>query len=81
LSYVIPAIVAGMIVSIPFLAITANMLRSSMGVEISITPTPNAVGLALGLGFLIPMFSSIVPIKEALKQQLSFALDLNRSKS
>ena len=43
------------------------MLKSSMGVEIANTPTPNAVGLALGLGFLIPMFSAIVPIKEALK--------------
>jgi hypothetical protein len=27
------------------------------------------------------MFSSIVPIQQALKQQLSFALDINRSKS
>jgi hypothetical protein len=81
LSYVLPAIVCGLILSIPFLTITANLLKASIGVEFSNLPTANAVALALCLGLLIPLFSSISPIQEGLKQQLSFALDLNRSKS
>jgi hypothetical protein len=46
----------------------SNMLKSSIGVEISITPTGNAAALSLGLGFLIPLLSSVVPIKSALSQ-------------
>ena len=35
----------------------------------------------MGLGILIPLFSSIFPIRNALGQTLSIALDVNRSKS
>ena len=49
--------------------------------QISVVPTGNAVALAIGLGVFIPILSSIIPVKEALKQTLSVALDVNRSKS
>jgi hypothetical protein len=50
------------------LKITANLLQSAIGVKFDIYPTGNAVGISLLLGFLIPLISSISPIKEALKQ-------------
>ena len=44
-------------------------------------PTFNAVIISLFLGLTIPLMSSILPIKEALRRTLSVALDQNRSKS
>ncbi|CAD8101464.1 unnamed protein product [Paramecium primaurelia] len=81
LSYVLPAIIVGIILSIPFLLYASSALKASIGVEIEATPTTNAIFMSLGLGLLIPLLSSYVPIKEALSKQLSFALDINRSKS
>jgi hypothetical protein len=43
-------------------------LKASIGVEIVPTPTTNAIFMALGLGLLIPLISSYVPIREALSK-------------
>ena len=48
---------------------------------ISSSPTPNAVGFAIGLSLLIPLISSYKPIKAALKQSLQEALDITHSKT
>ena len=68
LSYVLPAIIVGIILSIPFLLYASSALKASIGVEIEATPTTNAVFMSLGLGLLIPLLSSYVPIKEALSK-------------
>ncbi|KAM3144375.1 hypothetical protein pb186bvf_003539 [Paramecium bursaria] len=81
LSYVIPAIIAGLTLSFPLLVYAVSALKASIGVEFAPVPTGNALALSICLGLLIPLASSIIPIREALKQQLSFALDLQRSKS
>lgn len=56
-------------------------MKSQIGTKIPITPTPNAILFSLGLGIIIPFFSSIFPIRNALGKTLSMALDINRSKS
>ncbi|KRX00113.1 hypothetical protein PPERSA_07220 [Pseudocohnilembus persalinus] len=81
LSYVIPALIVGLLLSLVGLHFTSNALESSLGVSLSIIPTFNAFFYAIGVGILIPLFSSIVPIRNALGVSLSIALDVNRSKS
>lgn len=81
LSYVIPAIIAGLCLSLAVLNLISGALYSSMQIRISIVPTPNAFALAICVGLLIPLFSSIFPIRVALSQTLNLALDVNRSKS
>jgi len=68
MSYVMPAVISGILLSIPLLVYASSELKKSVGVDLTPSPTPNAVGLALGLGFLIPLLSSYVPIKEALSK-------------
>lgn len=77
----LPAVVCGLLLSIPMLSYTGTMLEAANGVQIDSTPTGNAILLAISLGIIIPILSSIVPIREALKQTLSVALDIQRSKS
>lgn len=68
MSYVIPAIISGILLSIPLLIYASSELQKSIGVELTPTPTTNAILLSLGLGLLIPILSSYVPIKEALSK-------------
>jgi ABC-type antimicrobial peptide transport system permease subunit len=77
--YVVPAVITGLLLSIPGLYYASNQINSAVGIQIGIYPTTNALILSLGLGILIPIVSSITPITEALKQTLVDALDLTRS--
>ena len=70
-----------MLLSIVVLEGAGRSLQVSLGAKISNKPTSNAIVYALSIGIIIPIFSSIYPIKEALQQTLSIALDPNRSKS
>jgi len=81
LSYVIPGIIIGLILSLPALAYAGNELNTAIGVQIPIYPTPYAAGFAVLLGLLIPLVSSYVPIREALKQNLQTSLDMSHSKT
>ena len=81
LSYVLPGIVLGLILSLPALSYAGNALNSAIGVQIPIFPTANAAGFAVLLGLLIPLVSSYVPIREALKQNLQTSLDMSHSKT
>jgi ABC-type antimicrobial peptide transport system permease subunit len=56
-------------------------MADAIGTKIPKDPTPNAILFSLGLGLIIPFFSSIFPIRNALGKTLSMALDINRSKS
>ncbi|EGR31920.1 hypothetical protein IMG5_099480 [Ichthyophthirius multifiliis] len=81
LFYVIPAVISGLLISIILLEIISKQLYQVLNLEISNTPTGNAFVLSLLLGIAIPLVSSIIPIREALKQTLGIALDQQRSKS
>ncbi|KAL4454907.1 hypothetical protein ABPG74_006289 [Tetrahymena malaccensis] len=81
LSFVLPAVIFGFFLTIPLLMIVSDQLESAVGALISIYPTKNAIIFGLCLGVLIPLVSSIIPIKQALQQTLSIAIDQQRSKS
>lgn len=81
LSYVIPGIIMGLLLSLPALAYAGNALNQAIGVQIPIYPTSFAAGFAVLLGLLIPIASSYIPIREALKQNLQTSLDMNHSKT
>ena len=57
------------------------MFGSSLGYMPSIIPSANSVGIALFIGMLIPLLSSIIPIKRALSVNLTDSLNVSRSKS
>jgi hypothetical protein len=79
--YVVPAVILGLSLSIPALMQTNKALESALSLTLPITPTSDGIIYALAMGIVIPMASSIIPIRVALKQTLSEALDVNRSKS
>ena len=74
LSYVVPGIILGLVFSLPALAYAGKALNNAIGVQIPIYPTAYAAGFAVLLGLLIPLVSSYVPIREALKQNLQTSL-------
>ena len=81
LSYVVPGIILGLVFSLPALAYAGKALNNAIGVQIPIYPTAYAAGFAVLLGLLIPLVSSYVPIREALKQNLQTSLDMSHSKT
>jgi len=68
LSYVIPAVILGLLCSFLGLYGINSALNSAIAVQISIYPTPNAILMALVVGTIIPLISSIIPIREALNK-------------
>lgn len=82
LMFVLPAIAAGFIFSFPALSlIYTNLLTSQLGIPNDPVPDLFAIVQSLLLGFLIPILSSVLPIKQGLSKNLSDSLDYNRSKS
>jgi len=59
----------------------ASLFKSSLGYVPSIVPSWSAVLGALFVGLLIPMLSSIIPIRRALSNSLTDALNVTRGKS
>eukprot|EP00026_Physarum_polycephalum_P001697 Phypoly_transcript_01699.p1 GENE.Phypoly_transcript_01699~~Phypoly_transcript_01699.p1 ORF type:complete len:1053 (-),score=137.59 Phypoly_transcript_01699:52-3186(-) len=80
-SYSIPSWVAGLILSQLFGVFVASWFEGITGVPISPVLTSNAVLMATGLGLLIPIVASILPIRNALGRNLHDSLDTNRSKT
>lgn len=64
--YVIPSVIIGIILSIPVLTFISNILEPTLGTKFPTNPTTNAIIYALVVGALIPLFSSIFPIRNAL---------------
>ncbi|EAR92340.1 efflux ABC transporter, permease domain protein (macronuclear) [Tetrahymena thermophila SB210] len=81
LSFVIPGVIIGILLATQILAIASVKAKEIVGLDISNSPSINSYGLCLFLGLFIPLASSIIPIKSALSNSLSFALDKDRSKS
>lgn len=80
--FVLPAVVMGFACAIPIIYFLYDTLfKESLGYMPSIIPSGWAIGRALIVGILIPLLSSIIPIRRALSANLVEALDSNRSKS
>ena len=80
--YVFPAVILGFLVSLPTIYILySTLFESSLGYMPSILPSGGAVLRALFVGLLIPIFSSIVPIRRVLSTNLTDALNTQRGKN
>ena len=78
----LPSIIVGYAVSLPCIKYLYDYLfKSSSNVNLSIVPTASATILAIVLGLVIPLLSSIVPIRLALSKNLNESLTANRSKT
>ena len=74
--FVIPSVMFGFILSFPALGIIDNLVFSDdMGIQKSVLPSNYAVYQALAIGLVIPLLSSIIPIRNALSKNLNDSLD------
>lgn len=75
--FVLPSLFGGFAASFPTLyKINSLLFTPDMGIEIDPVPTKFAVGQAILVGLIIPLISSIMPIKAALSKNLNDCLDL-----
>ena len=82
LMFVGPAIVLGFAVSAPVLKlIYSYLLSDELGIENKPSLDTQAILQALIIGILIPLLSSIIPIRSTLSKNLNDALDYQRSKT
>ena len=80
--FVLPSIVLGFIGSIPCLAYIFNFIfKESSGITLPPIPTAGATIQALILGLLIPLASSVIPIREALAKNLAESINSSKSKT
>ena len=74
--FVIPSVILGFLFALPCIfAIYSMLFSDDLGFMPSIAPDGFATLQALALGILIPMISSIIPIKRALSKNLNDALN------
>ena len=72
----------GFVFSVPALKLLYGQLfTEDIGIDTSPYPKEFAIIQALGVGLVIPLLSSIVPIQTALSKNLNESLDLQRSKT
>eukprot|EP01016_Furgasonia_blochmanni_P040533 TRINITY_DN5182_c0_g1_i1.p1 TRINITY_DN5182_c0_g1~~TRINITY_DN5182_c0_g1_i1.p1 ORF type:complete len:963 (+),score=283.19 TRINITY_DN5182_c0_g1_i1:176-3064(+) len=81
LTFVIPAIIVGLLLTIPVLAYVSGFFQSAVGITLAPLPTTSGFIWSITLGLLIPLLSSLYPIREALSQSLSQSLDTTHSKT
>ena len=80
--FVIPSVIFGFIFSLPCIAaVYAILFTEDMGFTPSVIPDWYATTMALAIGILIPILSSIVPIKSAISKNLNDALNTQRAKN
>lgn len=80
--FVLPAVIAGFLFAFPCIWMTYSYLfTSDLGFQPTIYPSTGACIQALALGLLIPILSSILPIKRALGTNLNEALNVQRDKN
>ena len=80
--FVLPAIISAFTLSLPIIYfIYASLIGDSLGYMPSILPSGKATLNALFVGLVIPLASSIIPIRQGLKANLTETLNVTRSKS
>eukprot|EP00762_Andalucia_godoyi_P001611 ANDGO_00311.mRNA.1 hypothetical protein DICPUDRAFT_56279 len=81
LMYAIPAWAIGLALGQVLAWQISLFLSDALGVQISPLLTPLGIGIATLLGFAIPLFASIFPIRSALTMNLHDSLDTRHSKT
>ena len=80
--FVLPAVTLAIVISFPMIyAIFKILFEQDLGYLPSVVPSRAAVLNALFVGVLIPLLSSIVPIRRGLAANLTETLDVTRSKT
>ena len=80
--FVLPSVIIGFVLSVPCIWFIYSMLfTDEMGLNPSILPGWYSSIQAILIGILIPIISSIVPIKRAISQNLTDALNTQRNKN
>jgi len=80
--FVLPAIITSFVLSVVMLfVIYRQLFDSAMGTDLVPIPTGRAIGYALGVGILIPIASSLYPLRVVLSKNLTDALDYAHSKT
>lgn len=80
--FVLPAVTAAFLASFPLVfEIYSTMIPTNLGYMPSVVLSTQAILNALLIGVLIPLLSSIVPIRRGLATNLPETLDTSRSKS
>ena len=80
--FVFPAVLLSFILSMPVIwALYATLFDTSLGYSPSVFPSWSAIGTALFVGLLIPLLSSVIPIKRALSTTLTDSLNTDRGKN
>ena len=80
--FVLPAVTAAFALSFPLIYVLFSTISSNdLGYMPSVAPSGQATLNALFIGVLIPLLSSIVPIKRGLNANLTETLDTSRSKT
>ncbi|CAG9319834.1 unnamed protein product [Blepharisma stoltei] len=79
--FVIPAIIIGIFLSFGCNKIISDMFEEQIGVGFSPEPTPDAVGIAIMIGFLMPIIAGMSPLRQIFYSNLAESLDVSHSKS
>lgn len=78
--FVVPSIIAGYIAAIPALAfIFIYLFKGETSIDIAPIPSAGATIQALVLGLIIPMVSSILPIRSSMNKNLNESITNTRS--
>eukprot|EP01017_Pseudomicrothorax_dubius_P050299 TRINITY_DN9493_c0_g1_i2.p1 TRINITY_DN9493_c0_g1~~TRINITY_DN9493_c0_g1_i2.p1 ORF type:complete len:366 (-),score=79.88 TRINITY_DN9493_c0_g1_i2:10-1107(-) len=80
LSFTIPAIIIGLLLTLPVLSFVNNIFKTQIDLDIGIVPPTIGFIWSISVGILLPTISAIIPIRTALSKSLSDSLDTNRSK-
>jgi len=79
--FVVPSIICGFLVSFSFLHGAKYYADHSLQMDFDANPSIYSILQALFLSTLIPLISSIMPIRVVLDRNLNDALDIQRSKT
>ena len=80
--FVLPAVILAFAISFPLIAIIYTViLKDDLGYIPSVVPSGRATFISLIIGLLIPLISSIIPIRRGLAASLNETLDQTRSKN
>ena len=80
--FVLPSVILGFVMSVPCIwLVYSSLFAKDLGFMPSVLPGSYATIQALAIGILIPLLSSIIPIKRANSKSLTEALNTQRSQN
>jgi len=72
--FVVPALILGELLSWFFLIIISKEFKEKLDINMKSLPQGYSLIFSLTIGILIPIISSLIPIRQALKQNLNNSL-------